>query len=219
MNNLERTELIQKTNEFINSIEKYYFTPEEINFCKTIHQNRQLLNKQWQTDKWGGVLRDTKISRWHSDDSLYFGLLCELLVCRYFNKSHGEEILKKDILREWAEDQIRQNNVIGKTGQFDCKDVGKAQVRASEYSKDSPRRVIYRENDFRTKAYQPVIGCVYGNDETGTWGVICGYMTYDELKENKSKYWGDPDKRGYKAMWIPLYNLTPIEKFDIKHLG
>lgn len=212
---MDRQELIKKTNEYIQSLPKHYFTESETHFCKTIHVQRQQLKMEFESRHPSRFNIPTKISRNHSDDQLYFGLLCELLLCKYFNESRKDE-LNKDLLKEWAKDQIRQNEMVGKEGRFDCTDVGKTQVRAAEYSDTAPRRVIYRQNDFRTKAHQPVVGCVY--HPTDSWAVICGFMSFEDLKINKSKYWGDPDKRGFEAMWIPLWDLTPIENFDVKYL-
>lgn len=209
---MSRDEIIQKTNELVKGLKKVTFTPEEVHFCEEIQKQRIKYVSIWNSThgfKWEEI-KGSKISRWHSDQDLWWGLLCELMVC----KEYGSE----DIMKEWAKDQMRQNEQLLRHGHFDCKDIGKTQVRASEYDEKGLRRVIYREMDFHTKSTQPVVGCLINTDPKNLWAVTCGFMSWEDLKNRKQEFWGDPDKRGYYAMWIPFWELTPMDKFDKKYL-
>lgn len=214
MTDQDRKEYIRKTVEFVKELPKIKFSKEEIDFCKVIQNDRIDAKNSFDKKHSEKIRINKKISRWHSDEELYFGLLCELSICKYFDLIYTE----KGLLKKWAKDQIKQNDVLRTQGRFDCKDVGLTQIRAAEYSETSLRRVIYRQNDFRTKAYQPVIGCLFNSKENDIWTVICGYITYEDLVKRKMEFWDDPDKNGFSAMFIPMWELTPIKNFDVNYL-
>lgn len=208
---MTREEVIQKTNCFIhNRLKKYRFTKQEIDFCKAVINERNRLRIEWNQKHPFRIIKNSKISRNHKDTDLWWGLLCELLLCR----EYGNDTIKQ----QWAEDQLRQNIQLKKEGYFDCKDVGNTQVRAAEYSEEKMRRLIYRQNDFYTKSCQPVIGCVIDTNPNDMWAVICGFFSWEDLKNRRLEFWGDPDNHGYYAMWIPFWKLTPMDKFDSTYL-
>lgn len=207
-------EHVDKMVNYVNTdLKKYTFSDKEITFCKSIQIERDHNKFIYNSKHKNNPIRDNKISRWHDDKDLYFGLLCELLIVREF----GNMITSVNIMKLWAEDQINQNKQLLKFGCYDCKDIGHTQVRAAEYSESRTRNIIYRENDFRSKSTQPLIGCIINTQEHDLWAVICGFITYDELKTRKVDFWKNPDGRG-AAMFIPVWELTPMSKFDVKHL-
>ena len=205
---------VQKTNSFIeNNLVKYRFSNEEVGFCRAIHDERIANRHIVDSAHPSKFVISGKISRHHTDEELYFGLLCELMVAR----EYGKLISEKNIYKEWANDQIRQNKKVLSEGKFDSKDIGNCQVRTAQYSSFQKRNIIYRENDFRTKAYQPLIGCIINTNPSDMWAVICGFISYEDLIRRRNEFWCDPDGRK-PAMFIPIWELTPMEKFDLKHL-
>lgn len=210
---MNRDELIIKTNDFINNqCIKHRFEDKEIRFCKSIQDQRIDYSNRWNQSHPNKTIRNNKISRWHKDDELWWGLLCELLLAKLYGKD-------ETFLKNWAKDQIRQNEQVLSKGHYDCKDIGRTQVRAAEYSKTQPRRLIYRENDFFSKSTQPVIACVINTDINDLWAVVCGFMSWEDLKTRKQEFWSDPDKRGFYAMFVPYWELTPMDKFDTKYFN
>jgi hypothetical protein len=208
-------EEVDKTVKFIDdNLFKHRFYPEEIHFCKTINVDRVKKKKEWNNIHPDRPAKESKISQWHSDEDLYFGALCELLVAKVF----GQFIKSDNIKQEWIDDQIRQNSQLKMFGHYDCKDIGRTQVRAAEYSTTEKRNIIYRAGDFRSKVGQPLVGCVINTDEKDLWAVICGFMSYDDLVARKDEFWRDPDGRGYPAMFIPIWKLTPMNFFDVEYL-
>jgi hypothetical protein len=206
-------EHIEKTMEYIGNLPKYRFSTEEVHFCKELQFERIKNIKTYNEKHPTSQITDGKFSRWHSDSELYFGLLCELVVAREI----GGKMVEQHLLRSWAEDQMRQNTKILKEGRFDCKDIGHAQIRTAEYNKNSKRNIIYKENDFRTKSCQPLIGCMFNSDSKDLWAVICGFMSYEDLKNRKTEFWSNPDGRG-PAMFIPVWELTSMDSFDTQKL-
>lgn len=215
MTDKERDELIVKTNEYVNKLTKIRFEQKEITFCKEIQSQRIAYRKEWNDKHPLAEIKNSKISRWHSDQDLWWGLLCEWMVAGIYSRWING---KTNIPYDWAKDTIRQNEQLLKEGHFDCKDVGHTQVRAAEYSETEPRRLIYRENDFRTKSTQPVVACVINTNPNDLWAVTCGFMSWEDLKNRRLEFWGDPDNRGYPAMFIPYWELTSMDKFDPRWL-
>ncbi len=214
---MNKSDIIKKTQEHIDSLVKYRFNDSEVNYCKEIQNQRIEYREIWNKKYPKLEVSNNKISRWHSDNELWWGLLCELLLCREFGKNVYPNEPQR-ILKNWAEDQRRQNTQLLKEGHFDCKDVGHTQVRAAEHSDEELRRLIYRENDFRSKSTQPVVACVINTHSKDLWAVICGFMSWNDLKDRRQEFWDDPDRRGYPAMFIPYWNLTSMDKFDINEL-
>jgi hypothetical protein len=207
-------EHVQKTTSFIETnLTKHRFSDAEVKFCKSIHDervhNKQKADSVHPTD----FVINGRISRQHTDEDLYFGLLSELMVARELGKS----ISNRNILRDWAEDQIRQNKMVLSEGKFDSKDVGNCQIRAAQYSSFKKRNIIYRDNDFRTKATQPLIGCIINTQESDIWAVMCGFMSYADLIRRRHEFWSNPDGR-LPAMFIPIWELSPMENFDLTYL-
>lgn len=206
---MTRDDLINKTNQYIETLDKIIPTSDEIYLCKVLHDNR-IKNKDIYNKKHPfSLAKESKISRNHNDGDLWWGLLAEFEIANHYGK---------DIVNNWYQDQVRQNQKVLTTGIYDCKDIGHTQVRAAEWDDKAPRRVIYRDGDFRTKSCQPVIGCVVNTNPINIWVRICGFMSWEDLKARKQEFWGDPDRRGYYAMWIPFWELTPMDKFNVNHL-
>jgi hypothetical protein len=207
---LDRQEIIDKTNDFVKTLNKIVPTKEEVVLCKTLHSDRITKKDLYNKKHPYSLAKESKISRNHSDGDLWWGLLGELVIAKEYG---GREVLSK-----WYDDQVRQNNKVLINGIYDCKDIGHTQIRAAEYNDAEPRRVIYRENDFRTKSCQPVVGCIVNTVSNDIWVTVCGFMSWEDLKKRKQEFWGDPDGRGYYAMWIPFWELTPMNKFNFNSL-
>jgi hypothetical protein len=207
---MTREDLIKKTFHYVDSLPKIVPSIEDVDLCKSLHNNRMKNSKIYDSKHPLSPTNKNKISRNHADGDLWWGLLGELEIAR----TYGDNFTAS----KWYEDQIRQNNKVLSTGQYDCRDIGHTQVRAAEWFYSSPRRLIYRDNDFRTKSCQPVISCVVYTNPLNYWVVVCGFMSWEDLKARKQEFWGDPDNRGYYAMWIPFWELTPMAKFNQKWL-
>lgn len=202
---MTRQELIDKTTVHVNSLDKIKPSVGDVDLCKKLHDNR-LDNKEiWNSKHPLSKAKESKISRNHDDGDLWWGLLGELEIARIYGSD--------EIVKSWYYDQLRQNHKVMTTGVYDCKDIGNTQVRAAEWDATAPRRVIYRPNDFRTKSTQPVIACVINTDPNDLWMVVCGFMSWEDLKRRKEEFWCDPDNRGFAAMFIPYWELTPMDKF------
>lgn len=203
---MTRKELIQKTVIYLNKwFTKFKLNEDEIKFCKAIQDQRIAYRLEWNYKHPQNYLKNSRISRWHDDKDLWWGLACELVLARVYGSAN--------VLKSWAEDQIRQNEQLRKEGHFDSKDIGHTQVRSAEYSETEPRRLIYRQNDFYTKSNQPVVACVINTDPKDIWAMICGFMSWEDLKARKQEFWDDPDQRGFSAMFIPYWKLTPMINF------
>lgn len=206
---MNRDELIKKTAEYVSNLEKIAPTTEEIVLCKSLHSRRMENMEKWNSRN---VAKTTshKISKNHSEGDLWWGLLGELVIAKKYG---GDGVVK-----EWENDQERQNLKVLMSGVYDCKDIGHTQVRAAEWDERAPRRLIYRPNDFRTKSTQPVIACVVNTVRGEEWVAVCGYMGWEELKERRMEFWCDPDRSGFTAMFVPYWELRDMSTFDIKLL-
>lgn len=204
-------EIIKRTVEYCKVLPKEKFVKEEIDFCKAIQKQRIEYRKKWNiTHLTCQEIENSKISRWHNDEDLWWGLLCELAVVRQYGS--------KELFKQWAEDQRRQNNQILTNGHFDSKDIGHTQIRAAEWSEESPRRMIYRQKDFYTKSCQPCVFCLINTDEKDLHAYICGFFSWEDLKNRRQEFWCDPDNRGYPGMFVPVWELTSMDKFDVEWL-
>jgi hypothetical protein len=193
----------------IESIPKVDINEAEIYIAKSFHYHKQDARTEYES-KLHPMFRSKsgRISTQHTDEDIYFGLLCELKVARIYG---GEPLARK-----WFNDQVSQVERIRKENIFDCRDVGRTQIRGVDWRTDQMMSMIFREKDFRSKAHQPVICCVISIPEK--WIRVCGWLSYDDIKNNmpnEVKY--DPQGRGV-AYWIPTYLLKPMESFDRQYL-
>lgn len=208
-NNLSKSVEIDYRVKFIESIPKIDISLAEIYIAKSFHLFKQDARTEYES-KLHPMFRSKtgRISTKHTDDDLYFGLLCELKVARIYG---GEPLARK-----WFNDQKYQIERIRKENIFDCKDIGNTQIRGIEWQPNEMMSMIVREKDFRSKAHQPVICCVISIPEK--WIRVCGWLSYDQIRNqlpNEVKY--DPQGRGV-AYWIPTYLLNPMESFDKQYL-
>jgi len=210
----------EEVNKMVDYVEnkfvKLYPTLEEINFCKSVHYQRTKNRNIYNNNRPKEFIQNGRISPNHDDDDLWWGLQCELTFTKLYSQSlYANEPIR--LMKQWAEDQKRQNEQLLKFGFYDCKDVGGTQIRGFEYVKHSKRNIIYREKDFRSKLGQPLVGCVCNTKENDIWVEICGFITYEDLIKRKSEFWKNPKGLGW-GMFIPIWELTPMNKFNLDWL-
>lgn len=208
-NNLSKSDEIAYRVKLIEAVPKVDIKESEIYIAKSFHYFKQEARTEYE-NKLHPMFRSKsgRISTKHTDEDIYFGLLCEFKVAIIYG---GQPLAKK-----WFKDQISQVERIRKENVFDCRDIGHTQIRGIDWKPDQMMSMIFREGDFRSKAHQPVICCVVSIPEK--WIRVCGWLSYDDIKNNlpkEVKY--DPQGRG-TAYWIPPYLLKSMDTFDQQYL-